>query len=147
MTDVVGWWCGVLAMEIVNYRAGLIIGTALQISVWQFSRTFDFQSTNDKRMLTKYFAKVSVKFNPTHRSARLARMFLASIPPSARGDVQVSQKVLNEQSGDKPEISVTYKDGKNITLDPTTVKTTYDMVQAFDQYSRSLKIQDDISDN
>lgn len=57
--------------EIVNYRAGLIIGTAVQISVLALlggpliSRAL---TTNDKRMLTKYFAKVSVKFNPTHRS-------------------------------------------------------------------------------
>lgn len=83
MTDVVGWWCGVLAMEIVNYRAGLIIGTALQISVWQFSRTFDFQSTNDKRMLTKYFAKVSVKFNPTHRSGMLNRKGTVQLAPAS----------------------------------------------------------------
>lgn len=91
-------------------------------------------------------------------------MFLASLPPKTRGQILVSQKILQPKSKETEEVTVTYskcflssrnsvtnpicntEDGKTISIDPKTIGTTFDMQQTFDQYSRSLKIQEDIND-
>ncbi|CAN6629486.1 large ribosomal subunit protein mL53 [Trichomonascus vanleenenianus] len=96
-------------------------------------------------MLTKYFSEVTVKFHPAVKSARLARIFLSSLPPKSRNEIKVTQKLLPNES-DKPEIKVVFKDGKTLSVDPSTVGNTHDMTQVFEQYSRSLKIKQDISD-
>lgn len=59
-------------------------------------------------MLTKYFSKATVKFTAVGKSSKLARVFMASIPPTARNTIQVSHTVLPEGSPVKPVISVTF---------------------------------------
>lgn len=76
-------------------------------------------------MITKYFSKVVVRFNPSLKSgmfggfrvcvdwtnfllAKTARMFLAALPPKSRGEISVKQTILDQASKETPEITVQY---------------------------------------
>jgi hypothetical protein len=41
---------------------------------------------------------------------------------------------------------VNLEDGKTISIDPSEVSTTVDMLQTFERHSRALKVQEDIAD-
>ncbi|VVT57630.1 mitochondrial 54S ribosomal protein mL53 [Magnusiomyces paraingens] len=97
-------------------------------------------------MITKYFAKVSVSFNPLVAAAKPARVFLSNIPPKSRNaSIALTQKILAPSSTEPSVISVTFKDGNVISLDPTQ-NSTVEVAEAFDRYSRVLKLKDDISE-
>lgn len=97
-------------------------------------------------MITKYFTKVTVKFDPFAPSARPARLFLARIPPSLKGQCQINHQVLTQSSpaSEKPIIEVTYKDKHILKADPA--KMTYtELQQHFDAHSRKLVLKDSIA--
>lgn len=97
-------------------------------------------------MITKYFTKVTVKFDPFAPSARPARLFLARIPPSLKGQCQVNYKVLTADSAaaEKPIIEVTFKDKHTLLADPATMGFT-ELSLHFDAHSRKLVLKDSIA--
>ena len=94
-------------------------------------------------MITKYFTKVTVRFDPFSAGAKAARNFLTRIPPSMKGQCVINHKVLTSAS-EQSIIEVTYKDKFVTQVDPT--KLNFKEVAAhFDTHSRKLAIQDAIS--
>lgn len=94
-------------------------------------------------MITKYFTKVTARFDPFTATAKPARLFIARIPTLLKSGCQVDCKLLNN-STEKPIIKVVFKDKKTMELDPTD-KTFDDMRAYFDTHSRKLALQDAIS--
>ncbi|KAG5420582.1 MRPL44 [Candida metapsilosis] len=91
-------------------------------------------------MITKYFSKVSVRFNPFSPGAKSARIFLSRMPATAKIDF----KVINNPS-DQQKIEVTFKDKFNMTADPSTMSVA-DLGDYFDAHSRKLAIKDSIQE-
>lgn len=98
-------------------------------------------------MITKYFSKVVVKFDPFKASAKPARLFLSSIPSSMRGACIINHKVLSKSSpaSEVPIIEVTYKDKHVLKVDPEKMKFE-EVRDQFDIHSRKLLLQDAISE-
>ena len=59
-------------------------------------------------MITKYFQKVAVRFDPFGPGGKTARLFLASIPLSLKGSCAVSFETLTKGSTKKPLVQVTF---------------------------------------
>ncbi|ODV93266.1 hypothetical protein PACTADRAFT_51880 [Pachysolen tannophilus NRRL Y-2460] len=94
-------------------------------------------------MITKYFTKVVVKFNPFGKEGKSSRLFLAAIPPALRGQCQIDYEVLTKTSKNKPIIKVSYKDKKTLEADP--VHSNFEELAAyFDRHSRKLKLDEAI---
>lgn len=98
-------------------------------------------------MITKYFTKVTVKFDPFTASAKPARLFLSRIPAALRATCAVDFKVLTSASAasEKPIVEVTFKDKHSMKADPREM-TFKEMSEHFDSHSRKLKIQESISE-
>lgn len=94
-------------------------------------------------MITKYFTKVAVKFDPFAASAKPVRLFLARIPSQQKSGVAVDFKVLTKN--EKPSVSVTFKDKHVMDADPEMM-TFQDLSEHFDQHSRKLALKAAISD-
>ncbi|KAG7661190.1 MRPL44 [[Candida] subhashii] len=90
-------------------------------------------------MITKYFTKVQVKFNPFIASGSRARVFLAHMPITAK----LETKVLANGSKEKDEIIVTFKDKHVMTADPATMNSQ-EMGEYFDRHSKKLAIKEAI---
>ncbi|GME74893.1 unnamed protein product [[Candida] boidinii] len=95
-------------------------------------------------MITKYFTKVVVRFNPFGTEARAARNFLAQIPPTLRGTCAIEYEVLNSQSKNKPIVQVYFKDKEFMEADPTKLSLN-DLNNLFDRHSRKLQFKDEVS--
>lgn len=96
-------------------------------------------------MITKYFTKVSVKFNPFTTGAKPARLFLSRIPTSLKAQCTVDYKVLTESSKEKPTVEVTFKDKHKMQVDPETMNFV-ELSNHFDGHSRKLAIKDAITE-
>lgn len=95
-------------------------------------------------MITKYFTKVAVKFDPFAASAKPVRLFLARIPAQLRSGCAVDFKVLTKKE-DKPEVKVTFKDKHVMEINPDKM-TFQDLSAYFDTHSRKLALKQAISD-
>lgn len=93
-------------------------------------------------MITKYFTRVAVKFDPFAASAKPVRLFLARIPLQQRSGVAVDFKVLTKN--EKPQVTVTFKDKHVMEADPEAMNFE-DLSAFFDGHSRKLAIQQAIS--
>lgn len=96
-------------------------------------------------MITKYFSKVTVKFNPFTPGAKPARLFLSRIPTSLKPQCSIDFKVLGEGSVDKPLVEVTFKDKHKMSVDPEKVNFV-ELSNQFDSHSRKLAIQEAITE-
>lgn len=98
-------------------------------------------------MITKYFTKAIVKFDPFAVSAKPARLFLSRIPTSLKATCNVEHKVLTKDSpaSEKPVILVTFKDKHVMNADPETM-TFKEIQEHFNSHSRKLAIKESISD-
>lgn len=94
-------------------------------------------------MITKYFTKVSVRFNPFAPSAKPVRLFLARIPSQVKSGCAVDFKILNNPE-DKAEVKVTFKDKEVLQIDPES-KSFQDLSAYFDTHSRKLAIKEAIA--
>lgn len=94
-------------------------------------------------MITKYFTKVAVKFDPFAASAKPVRLFLARIPSQQKSGVAVDFKVLTKN--EKPSVSVTFKDKHIMSGDPESM-SFHDLSEHFDLHSRKLALKAAISD-
>ncbi|OBA22442.1 hypothetical protein METBIDRAFT_40396 [Metschnikowia bicuspidata var. bicuspidata NRRL YB-4993] len=94
-------------------------------------------------MITKYFTKVSVKFNPFSASAKPVRLFLARIPAQQKSGCSVDFKIL-ENPADKALVKVTFKDKQSMEIDPKNL-TFKDLSSHFDTHSRKLALKEALS--
>ncbi|CDK28861.1 unnamed protein product [Kuraishia capsulata CBS 1993] len=94
-------------------------------------------------MLTKYFTKVTVRFNPFLKEAKPARLFLSSIPPSMRQSCIIDFKILSEQSKEKPIISVTFKDKEVLEVNPSEMNFA-DIADTFDRHAKKIRFKEQI---
>lgn len=95
-------------------------------------------------MITKYFTKVSVKFNPFAANSKPIRLFLARIPSQQRSGCAVDFKVLTKMS-DTPQVKVTFKDKHVMDVNPETMSFA-DLQAHFNAHSRKLALKEAISD-
>lgn len=98
-------------------------------------------------MITKYFTRVSVKFDPFSASAKPTRLLLSTIPLSMRATCKIDFKVLTASSAakEKPLIEVTFKDKVVMNADPQTM-SFQDITDHFNTHSRKLALKDAISE-
>lgn len=94
-------------------------------------------------MITKYFTKVTLKFNPLNKDGKVARVFLAAIPPSMKGACQIDNQVLTNDAKTDPIIKVTFKDKKVIEADPRAYKVQ-EIFNLLDRHSRLLAVKESI---
>lgn len=110
-------------------------------------------------MITKYFTKVVVRFNPMGKegacyclilkfppklttSGKAARLFLSSIPPSMKGSCIIDHKVITDGKT-LPSLAVTFKDKKTLELDPSSISFS-ELTAVLDRHSRALQIKESI---
>ncbi|CUS20324.1 LAQU0S01e04082g1_1 [Lachancea quebecensis] len=95
-------------------------------------------------MITKFFTKVSVKFNPFGKEAKSARLFLSAIPPAQRlSGTSIKNELLTGGSSKTPTVKVTFKDKTEMEVDPTNL-TFKELGNYFDRYSRKLSLKESI---
>lgn len=94
-------------------------------------------------MITKYFTKVTVKFNPFGPEARSARSVLSQIPPSLKGICQVDLELLNDKSKKEPFVQVTFKDNTVMSGNPAELKLA-DFTNMFDKHSQKLLFKEEV---
>lgn len=94
-------------------------------------------------MITKYFTKISVKFNPFGPEARSARSVLSQIPPSMKGACQIDLELLNANSKNKPFVQVTFKDNTVMSGNPAKLKLA-DFTNMFDKHSKKLLFKEEV---
>ncbi|KAJ8098331.1 hypothetical protein POJ06DRAFT_149568 [Lipomyces tetrasporus] len=94
-------------------------------------------------MMTKYFTSAIVRFDPLSRR-KTARIFLARIPPTTRNLIKIRTEFLGRSSTNKPLISVTFRDGKTIELDPCK-ESIDDVIEQLDRHSRTLHLQEQMN--
>lgn len=94
-------------------------------------------------MITKYFTKVIVRFNPFGTEARCARSVLSQIPPSLKNSCQIHLELLNKNSKNKPFVEVTFKDKTVMSGDPSTLKIA-DFVNMLDKHSKKLLFKEEV---
>ncbi|KAK9484553.1 hypothetical protein V1527DRAFT_497460 [Lipomyces starkeyi] len=94
-------------------------------------------------MITKYFTSAVVRFDPLSQR-KTARIFLARIPPTTRNLIKIRTEFLGKSPTDKPLISVTFRDGKTIELDPSK-ESIGDVIERLDRHSRALHLQEQMN--
>ncbi|KAF3931682.1 hypothetical protein ABW19_dt0201766 [Dactylella cylindrospora] len=97
-------------------------------------------------MITKFLTNVSVSFNPFSTLAKSARIFLSLLPPDARSTMKIQTKLLPRASEEAPRISVTFKDGKVMDLEPGKLSIK-DLVEELDRHSRMLRKKEELGGN
>jgi len=97
-------------------------------------------------MITKYFTKVVVKFDPFTASAKPARLFLSRIPSSMKGTCLIDYKLLTKATptNEQPLIEVTFKDKHVMSADPEKMAFT-EVTEYFNSHSRRLALKDALS--
>ncbi|KAK7545654.1 hypothetical protein IWX49DRAFT_497886 [Phyllosticta citricarpa] len=89
-------------------------------------------------MITRYLTDVSLKFNPFSKTGKVARNFLALLPPNARADgMKIDAKLLPRYSKDDTPLSLRFKDGKEMKLDLSKLKIR-DVQEEVNRHSRGL---------
>lgn len=94
-------------------------------------------------MITKFFTKVAVKFDPFSASAKSVRLFLARIPSAQKSGCQISYQVV--KANEEPQVKVTYKDKLEKEVNPEN-KSFEDLRAIFDAHSRKLALQSAIEE-
>lgn len=109
-------------------------------------------------MITQYFQTVTVRMPPKGHASKLARIFLAQIPPRSRGDIALKFRLL-PSCEKNANIEVQYskfssrkslrrkdtnsEDGTKITFDPSNCSIN-EMFETFDRQSRKLRTEESI---
>ncbi|KAG7876062.1 hypothetical protein KL938_004734 [Ogataea parapolymorpha] len=93
-------------------------------------------------MITKFFSKVVVKFNPFGPEAKCARSFIGLISSQLRQTCQVDLEVLPRASTKPPLLKVTFKDNTSMEGNPAE-QTLEDISQMLDRHSRQLQFKED----
>ncbi|KAK9447121.1 mitochondrial 54S ribosomal protein mL53 [Limtongia smithiae] len=91
-------------------------------------------------MITKYITAAVVRFDPFQKG-KAGRIFLSLIPQSARNSIKLTTEVLTPNSAKGPIISVTFRDGRQVDVDPTKTSIT-DLVDELDRHSRHLLLEE-----
>lgn len=94
-------------------------------------------------MITKFFKAVAIKAPPVGPSAKLARIFLSSIPPKRRSQIDVKFELLEPSSPDA-QLQVTFRDNAQVVADLNKLSTR-EMTELFDRQSRKLQIEEAIT--
>ncbi|KAI0880384.1 putative ribosomal protein YmL44, mitochondrial [Annulohypoxylon maeteangense] len=97
-------------------------------------------------MITRFITEVNTKFNPFSMRSRATRLFLSSLPPTARqAGMQINTTLLPRASTSPPVLLVKFKDGKEMNLDGEKLGIK-GIVEEVDRHSRALQKQADLTD-
>ncbi|KAK3341599.1 39S ribosomal protein L53/MRP-L53-domain-containing protein [Lasiosphaeria hispida] len=95
-------------------------------------------------MITHFITNVSTRFNPFSAGAKSARLFLTSLPPSARANgMSIVTELLPRTSTAASTLHIKFKDGKQLNLDCENLGIK-SIVEEVDRHSRALQKQADI---
>ncbi|SCV05889.1 LANO_0H17414g1_1 [Lachancea nothofagi CBS 11611] len=95
-------------------------------------------------MITKYFTKVVVRFNPLGKEAKSARLLLCAIPPAQRtSGTSIQNELLVNGSSKSPIVKITFKDKTEMEADPSSM-TFKELGNYFDRHSRKLSLKESI---
>lgn len=98
-------------------------------------------------MITRFLTDVRVTFNPFSPRSKPARLFLSLIPPNAReSGMKIESKMLPRTSKEPASLGVKFKDGKEMTLDLSTMRITQ-VVEEVDRHSRTLARKEELTGN
>lgn len=92
-------------------------------------------------MITKYFTKVTVRFNPFSDAAKPVRLFMGRIPSALKSGCTIDYKILT--GNEEPLVKVTFKDKQEMEINPKN-KRFEDLSSYFDAHSRRLALKDAI---
>lgn len=98
-------------------------------------------------LITKYLAAVDAQILPFSRKAsKSTRLFLSLLMTDAAKQVNATKIKTNLQvpQDSQPTLKITYKDGKTLELDPSTLRIS-DLVNQVNAHSKSLSLKDQIS--
>ncbi|KAH3661867.1 hypothetical protein OGAPHI_006046 [Ogataea philodendri] len=93
-------------------------------------------------MITKFFSKIVVKFDPFGPEAKCARSFISLISPKLRQTCPVDLEVLPKASTKSPLLKVTFKDKTSMEGNPAE-QSFDDFAQMLDRHSRQLQFKED----
>ncbi|KAK4240921.1 39S ribosomal protein L53/MRP-L53-domain-containing protein [Achaetomium macrosporum] len=97
-------------------------------------------------MITRFITDVTTRFNPFSPRAKSARLFLSFLPPSARAQgMNINAQLLPRHSTEPSTLSVKFKDGKEMNLDPETMGIK-SIIEEVDRHSRMLQKEADLAD-
>ncbi|KAK8233250.1 hypothetical protein IWZ00DRAFT_447585 [Phyllosticta capitalensis] len=95
-------------------------------------------------MITRYLTEVSMKFNPFSKTGKVARNFLALLPPNARADgMKIDAKLLPRYSKDDTPLRLKFKDSKEMDLDISKLQIR-DVQEEVNRHSRMLARADEL---
>ncbi|KIW07608.1 uncharacterized protein PV09_01558 [Verruconis gallopava] len=95
-------------------------------------------------MISQFISGVSAKFNPFVRAQRMPRLFLSMLPPDSRTSMKISVSQLPRDSAEKGSLSVTFKDGMEMSFNPEKVKIKEVMAEV-DRHSRMLARKENLT--
>ncbi|KAF2146856.1 uncharacterized protein K452DRAFT_218219 [Aplosporella prunicola CBS 121167] len=95
-------------------------------------------------MITRYMTEVTTKFNPFSPRAKVARTFLAMLPPDARLTMKISSTVLPRISTEPPTLSLKFKDGKEMALNLEKLKIG-EVEEEVNRHSRKLAREEELN--
>ncbi|QDS72937.1 hypothetical protein FKW77_008258 [Venturia effusa] len=95
-------------------------------------------------MIPRFLTDVTIKFNPFSPRSKAARIFLSMLPPNARQTMKISVAQLPRASDEKATLAVKFKDGKEMSFDPETVKIKK-VIEEVDRHSRLLARQEELT--
>ncbi|KAK7745025.1 39S ribosomal protein L44, mitochondrial [Cytospora paraplurivora] len=97
-------------------------------------------------MITRFITEVTTKINPFSAHSKSARLFLTSLPPTARSQGMLIQtKLLPRSAAEKNSLQVKFKDGKLLDLDCENIGIK-GLIEECDRHSRVLQKQADLAD-
>lgn len=125
---------------------GLEKGTSSQsrhLGIFADSLLHRYKTPATHSMITKYFTKVTIKFNPFGPEARCARSVLSQIPPSLKATCQINLELLNNNSTKSPFVEVVFKDNTVMNGNPAKLKLA-DFTNMFDKHSKKLLFKEEV---
>ncbi|KAF1989560.1 hypothetical protein K402DRAFT_349464 [Aulographum hederae CBS 113979] len=96
-------------------------------------------------LITKFLTNVTTTVNPfSRRGGKIARTFLAQLPPNARQTMKINVKILPRESTVPNSLVLKFKDGKEMNLDVETMGIK-DVNEQVDRHLRSLRRKEELS--
>ncbi|KAJ4297209.1 39S ribosomal protein L44, mitochondrial [Collariella sp. IMI 366227] len=97
-------------------------------------------------MITRFITEIKTRFNPFSAGSKSARLFISSLPPTARSSgMAISTQLLPRNSTAPSTLYVKFKDGKEMNLDCEAMGIK-SIVEEVDRHSRLLQKEADLAD-
>ncbi|KAF2858723.1 hypothetical protein K470DRAFT_259532 [Piedraia hortae CBS 480.64] len=94
--------------------------------------------------LTRYLTSLTTVISPSTHSGQLARLFISTLPASARGTVDLNVKVMGRAWREESTLLLGFKDGEKLEIKLGGYKTLREVEQEVGRTVRGLKRREDL---